>query len=270
MSRPAAPDDVRFRRYPVAGVEAMSAHTARSYPRHAHDEYGIGLVDTGGHSSWSDRGQVEAGPGEFITVNPGEVHDGRPATAAPRAWRILYFAPRVLGGLNDDVDARRARDPRLVAPVFAEPGLRAAFERAFACAREGVAPLEAESALLLFVADLGRQLGARPPPERAPPAIARARARLDDDPLTAPTLAELARESGSSRFQLLRGFAREFGLTPHAYLVQRRLALARALLRAGGSPADVAARTGFCDQAHLTRCFRRLYGITPARFAACR
>src|SRR5690242_8382940 len=127
MSRAPTPDHVRFRRYPVAGVEAMSAHTARAYPRHAHDEYGIGRVDTGGHSSWSDRGQVEAGPGEFITTNPGEVHDGRPAAAAPRAWRILYFAPRLFASLCADVDARAARDPRLVAPVFAEPALSAAF-----------------------------------------------------------------------------------------------------------------------------------------------
>ncbi len=38
------------------------------------------------------------------------------------------------------------------------------------------------------------------------------------------TLAELAREAGVSRYQLLRGFARSYGLTPHAYMVQRRLA----------------------------------------------
>lgn len=262
-------DVVRFHRHPVAGVEAMSAHTARSYPRHAHDEFGIGLVDLGGHASWSDRGQVEAGPGQFITVNPGEVHDGRPAAAAPRAWRILYFAPSIFSSLHADITGAM-REPRLVAPVFAQPALRVAFERAFSAARDAVTLLEAESALLFFVADLGRQLGSRPETRSAPPAIAHARARLDDDPLLAPTLAELARETGTSRFQLLRGFSREFGLTPHAYLVQRRLTLARALLRAGHPAADVAVSAGFCDQSHLTRCFRRHYGITPRRFAACR
>src|SRR5207244_1304671 len=88
---------------------------------------------------------VEAGPGQFITVNPGEVHDGRPASAAPRAWRILYFAPDVFGALRADVSGS-TREPRLVAPVFAEPALRGAFERAFACARDGVAPLRARAA----------------------------------------------------------------------------------------------------------------------------
>lgn len=260
---------MRFRRVPVAGVDAMTAHTTRSFPRHTHAEYGIGVVDAGGHASWSDRGEVEAGPGQFITVNPGEVHDGRPAADAPRAWRILYFAPHVFAALRADVSGC-AREPRLVAPVFAEPGLRASFERAFACARDGVAPLAAETALLLFMADLGRQLGAPRATECALPALAHARARLDDDPLITPGLTELAREAGSSRYQLLRAFAREFGVTPHAYLVQRRLTLARALLRAGQSPADVAAATGFCDQSHLTRCFRRHYGLTPHRFAAYR
>jgi AraC-like DNA-binding protein len=258
---------MNFRRFPVAGVDAMAAHTARSFPRHTHDEFGVGVVDAGGHASWSDRGEVEAGPGHFITVNPGEVHDGRPAADAPRAWRILYFAPHVFAALRADV-AGSSIEPRLIAPVFAEPGLRRAFERAFACARESVASLEAETSLLLFMADLGRQIGGPRLTHRAPPALTHARARLDDDPSSAPTLAELARETGSSRFQLLRAFAREFGLTPHAYLIQRRLTLARALLRAGRSPADVAAATGFYDQSHLTRCFRRHYGLTPHRFAA--
>jgi AraC-like DNA-binding protein len=267
VSRLRTTHEVCFHRHPIDGVEAMSAHTAQSYPRHAHEEYGIGLVDAGGHSSWSDRGQVEAGPGDFITVNPGEVHDGQPVAAAPRAWRILYLAPRVLAELRADVGADDGRDPRLVAPVFTEPGLRPAFERAFACARRDVAMLEAESSLLLFVSRLGRKLAAPAREQGVPPPIAHARARLDDDSTMTPSLAELAAETASSRFQLLRGFAREFGLTPHAYLVQRRLTLARAQLRAGRPVAEVAASTGFCDQGHLTRSFRRHYGITPSRFA---
>src|SRR3982751_5523543 len=96
-------DAIDYRRLPVIGVDAMSAGSARSFSRHTHDQYGIGLVDAGGHSSWSGRGQVEAGPGEFISVNPGEVHDGAPIGGRPRDWRILYFEPGALASLRDDV-----------------------------------------------------------------------------------------------------------------------------------------------------------------------
>ena len=90
---------------------------------------------------------------------------------------------------------------------------------------------------------------------------------MDDDPTAGVTLADLARESGMSRFQLLRGFAKATGLTPHAYLVQRRINLARRLI-AGGTPlAEAAMDSGFTDQSHMTRIFVRKYGITPGAYA---
>jgi AraC-like DNA-binding protein len=80
------------------------------------------------------------------------------------------------------------------------------------------------------------------------------------------TLASLAAEISTSRYQLLRAFSRERGLTPHAYIVQQRLALARRLIRAGSPLVDAASATGFSDQSHLTRMFARQFGVTPARY----
>jgi AraC-like DNA-binding protein len=77
----------------------------------------------------------------------------------------------------------------------------------------------------------------------------------------------LSRSCGLSRYQLIRGFKGEFGLTPHAYIVQRRLALARRLIRAGRELAEVAIEAGFCDQSHLARCFTRQFGVPPNRYA---
>ena len=64
--------------------------------------------------------------------------------------------------------------------------------------------------------------------------------------------------------------ATTLGMTPHAYLVQRRLALARSLLAGGQSIAEAATAAGFADQAHLTRVFRRCLGYTPAAYARAR
>jgi AraC-like DNA-binding protein len=66
-------------------------------------------------------------------------------------------------------------------------------------------------------------------------------------------------------FQLARAFAKHVGLPPHAYHLQRRIERARAMLLSGTSAAEAAALTGFSDQAHLTRHFRRHFGITPGR-----
>ena len=77
---------------------------------------------------------------------------------------------------------------------------------------------------------------------------------------------ELALACGVDRFRLSRAFKSAFGLPPHAYLVQLRLARARHLLGKGAQPADVAIALGFADQSHLGRWFVRAYGLTPAAY----
>jgi AraC-like DNA-binding protein len=257
-------ESICFHALPAAGVEAMNASTARCFPRHTHDQYGIGVVDAGGHTSWSGRGQVEAGPGSFICVNPGEVHDGRAIGDRGRSWRILYFEPEAMAALRADVLEGADTELTFAAPVFADPDLRRRFEVAFAS--QGA--MACETALLKLIAHLGRHSTSVPRSDRGTTAgIRRARDRIDSDPAAPLALATLARELGVSRYQLIRAFARELGLTPHAYIVQKRIALARRLIRAGRSLSDVALAAGFYDQSHLTRCFLRQFGVTPALFS---
>jgi AraC-like DNA-binding protein len=156
------------------------------------------------------------------------------------------------------------------APVFADGSLRAAFEQAYAFSA-GSHSVDAqrgcEVALLGLMARLGVHEG-RPRPVSDPaPDIRRARERIDADPSAPLTLTDLASDVGVSKFQLIRGFAREHGLSPHAYIVQRRLARARELIRTGRPLVEVALLAGFCDQSHLARCFTRQFGVPPSRYA---
>ena len=98
--------------------------------------------------------------------------------------------------------------------------------------------------------------------------VEQARGRIDDAPAETFTLVELADLCGLSRFQFLRSFARATGLTPHAYLIQRRVDLARRLVANGTPLAEAAAESGFFDQSHMTRHFTRVLGISPGAYAA--
>ena len=242
----------------------MTAASARSFPRHVHDQYGVGVVDAGGHSSWSGRGQVEAGPRSFICVNPGEVHDGHAVGRQHRCWRMFYFDPAVIELARSDILEGERSEFTFCAPVFADPGLHPLFEDLFTQGRDDA--MAAETSLLTFVAALLRHSTSKVHLGKSTADIRRARQRIDDDPTAPWSLAELARDVGASRYQLLRAFAREFGLTPHAYIMQRRLAHARRQILAGASLADVAVSSGFYDQSHLTRWFTRQFGVTPRRY----
>ncbi len=243
------------------GIEAVRADTRFAFGRHTHAQFGIGLIARGAQRSASGRGMVEAGPGDIITVNPGEVHDGAAIGDAGRAWRMLYIQPAALAEAGH---ALALHDPEFAWPVRRLPGLAARFHVLFAALTEGD-ELAGDESLLILLAAL---MQARPSAMRATPAgIARARAAIDDDPVAAPTIAGLARAAGLGPFQLLRGFARATGLTPHAYLMQRRIHRARDLIARGLPLARAAAEAGFADQSHMTRLFVRSFGATPGAYA---
>jgi AraC family transcriptional regulator len=93
------------------------------------------------------------------------------------------------------------------------------------------------------------------------------RAHVRDNLAGTLSLPELAAVASLSRFHFSRVFRRTTGLTPHEFVLQERLDLARTLLRGSGLPLTVvAARCGFADQSHMTRVFRQRVGVTPARY----
>ncbi len=77
-------------------------------------------------------------------------------------------------------------------------------------------------------------------------------------------LVELAAIAQLSPYHFLRLFKQQMEITPHQYILQRRIETAKYLLQHSNlSLAEIAIRVGFCDQSHLTRCFKRVVGITP-------
>ncbi|MGV2289363.1 AraC family transcriptional regulator [Trinickia sp. YCB016] len=265
---------IQYQKTCLAGLDAMRAESAQSYPRHTHDQYGIGVMDRGVHASASDGKEVQAGPGNLIFVNPGEVHDGRASGGASRTWRMLYFDPTLMLDAQSDVLEGVERPFDFPAAVAIDPVLQGLFNSLFAHATsDGAsdsAPLDAmacEAALLQLAAHLRQRLV---PSQRIAPSgqsIRRAKERIDTDPAAPFTLAALADEAGVSRYQLHRNFIRELGFAPHAYILQRRIALARRLIKSGAPLAEAALAAGFYDQSHLNRWFLRIFGVSPGTYA---
>jgi len=92
---------------------------------------------------------------------------------------------------------------------------------------------------------------------------------IEDHLDRALTLDELARVACLSPFHFVRAFKSATGRTPHRYLMDRRVARARALLQAGELPlAQIGALCGFASQAHFTSAFKRALGTTPGAYRA--
>ena len=245
----------------------MTLVSNHHFPRHSHDQFGIGVIAFGAQHSWSAIGTVDAWAGDVIMANPGEMHDGVPLEGNPRGWRMIYIDPALIAR---EVDEEIVGPVEIMRPTARDTVLAGHFARLFACLIASQSDqFGIEESLLRCLIHILRHYGMVQPSSRGPsPCVAKAIQRLDSAPETSVSLAELAALSGVSRFQLLRGFAREIGITPHAYLVQRRVLLARRFLADGQTPAQAAARAGFADQSHMTRAFVRQLGITPGRYRA--
>jgi AraC-like DNA-binding protein len=237
----------------------------RQFPRHSHDQFGIGVIDSGGHRSWSGLGWVEAICGDIIMVNPGEMHDGLSLAGKPRSWTMLFFEPRIACEIL--VDGPSNSIPTL-RPTVRDRDQAIRFRRLFAAVTDPQPDaLRMDQEFVTTFAHAFRHHASRRPLRSSGlPSIHRILRIIDREPERPLSLQAMADMAGVSRFHFLRTFCRLTGATPHAYILQQRVRLARRLLAAGRELGQASADSGFADQSHMTRAFVRQLGMTPARY----
>jgi len=248
----------------VPGVEALHAQFVRhAYRPHSHPTWTVAVIERGAAAFDVDATHHRADRGELFVLEPEAVHTGM--AAVPEGWqyKVLYLDPELLP--RWDVAAPRAARWT----VFRDVGLRDALLAAHATLVREPPGLAVDEALLRAVALLRPHLRPGPVASRGRAehaAVRRAAGYLRERFDRRVPLAELAQVAGLSRFELVRRFHQQMGLTPHGFQTDLRIAQARRLLAAGERPAAVAAACGFADQPHLTRVFRAAVGVTPARY----
>ncbi|SDH39446.1 AraC-type DNA-binding protein [Pseudomonas flavescens] len=252
-------------------VELRSIEDGRQvcYGRHSHEIFSIGAI-TRGQSTYSNRDvDRHVSQGTVVLMNPGDVHACNPIDGQPWSYLMLYVDPQWLGRLQQ---AQGLTDT----PVF----------QRFACIASDDAGLY-QNVLQLRETLLDPALAPNDKAARATAFFSLALQRLalegDSDerinsrleqaarlihqhcgePLRLDTLCEAAQLSPS---QLIRGFKQRYGMTPHAYLLNRRIQFAHYRLKSGAPLADVALEAGFADQAHFQRTFKQFLAATPGQY----
>lgn len=255
----------------AAGAELYRAHIVRyAFEPHVHDGYGLGAIDSGVERFRYRGADHLAAPGALVLMNPDVLHTGRAETEGGWRYRMVYVTPALLEQVTGE------RGWHFDTPVGHDPAVaRRLAQLLDALWTEGGDELAASGRLLQALellrpwARIGRAAhpeGSAPRPGGSEPALARAISLMNDRLADALQLNELADAAGFSPFHFQRRFKAWQGVTPHQMLMALRLARAKQLLAAGEAPAGVAAAVGLVDQAHLTRRFGRMYGITPARY----
>ena len=251
------------------GMECLAARfRTHEFPPHSHECFVVGAV-TGGVNAYRINGvKVHAGKGQLCFVNPGEVHN----TILERdgySYRMTYPAGNFLRKLIERETERPSPMPRFRSPIVDDPELSDAFLKAHVMLEGQGDELEADEAFLSAYTNMLHRHADGPSPRAAgqePKAVQHACEILSTCLEQPPELGALAVAVGLSPFHLIRVFRKATGLTPSAWVADRRVHLACRLLRCGENATRVAATCGFFDQSHFSRTFKSRLGVTPGEF----
>jgi len=219
------------------------------------------------------RGVEHATPvGTLFVIPPGEAH-ANDTLSEGCDWRSVLIDDDAMGEACDASGLRLDLASLTRQPIVASRAVARRFVALHESLSDTGDSVEAETRFVDTLGEVLAHAAQRSPdaPPRATPdtvaaAVRETRDRLWDDPAADVSLSELAERCGMSVFELVRRFKRAYGMPPHAWRIQARIARAKAMLRRGESAGRVAVQTGFADQAHFTRAFRRAVGTTPARY----
>src|SRR5260370_11688411 len=245
------------------GIERAEIYLSTcEFEPHRHDTYAIGIT-TAGVQTFHYRGLRRIClPGQLHVLHPDEAHDGAAGTDGGFGYRILYIPPELV----------REAFARCALPFFVDPtqqlvpaaGLIASL---LSDIDEPISELSSAE-IAVAVADGLVSLSGHPPRRKA--AVDTRAVELARDYLAAHAREQtsssiLEKIAGTDRFTISRHFRWAFELSPDRYRTLRRLALARAAIESRQSLARAASESGFADQSHMTRQFKRTYGLTPGR-----
>lgn len=237
------------------------------YARHSHETFSIGLIDSGVSTYINGHHQCRIEAGTLVLMNPGDVHACNPIENQPWAYRMLYVDADWLSDLQDDLGMGGSRFRRFVPILTRDPQLQAGFRHFHAVLTDGdVEPLHKHSAAVVFFNVLHERLGLEATTPVSDSKLRQAAEFISDNYQRPLKLDEISHTAGVSPSSLIRSFKKHFGMTPHAYLTNRRVQFARAELRRGQPIAEVALAAGFADQAHLQRAFKQLLAATPGHY----
>jgi AraC-like DNA-binding protein len=248
-------------------------YTRQRFAPHAHDEFVFGMVEAGAaRTTFRGHDDVHS-TGAVITFGPGEVHTGAPANDQGWSYRMLYPSESLVRFVAREATGREF-SPAFDTSFVIDPPLAERVRSTHAVLEGDADALQKECALLETIGELvirhssiTASAGKALPTPRSTAALRRVRELLEAEYARTVTISELAREAGLSTFHLIRVFRASFGLPPYKYLELIRIQQARRLIRHGFPLTHVVHATGFSDQSHLTRYFKRIVGVTPGIYA---
>lgn len=271
LNSPASATPFFWRDERLPFIEARAVEDGRKfcYARHSHEVFSIGAITAGTSTYLHEKTSQTVVAGTVVLMNPGDVHACNPIVDQPWSYLMFYVDCAWLGRLQAGLlETDGTGFQPLAATSSQDPHL---FSRLVDLFHTLTDPdpdaLHKECVAVEFFTFMQQRLGSAPRSQDQVPRRVDLAARYIDSNFTRSIrLDDVCRAASLSPSYLIRAFEQRYHMTPHAYLLNQRIQHARNQLKQGKPIAEVALETGFADQAHLQREFKKHLAATPGQY----
>ena len=256
----------------IPGIEALSCVNDFAFPSHIHNAHVLWLNSEGGERYKLKGCTATLRPGSLSIIEPGIVHSNSSLNPTKRHLRSLYLGEEFFLYLEKLVTGVTAKKLTLPTSVINNHECWQSAILLHEAIINSHDQLRIDELIVSIFTRIGKlQFGKTNCSDSLDNSSSRLknlvdfmRARVNDD-ISLEDLAEIAL---CTSYHVIRLFRNQVGMSPHAYLIQLRLERARELIDSGQNIADAALLAGFSDQSHLTRMFKKRYGLTPGLYGS--
>jgi AraC-like DNA-binding protein len=241
-------------------------------PMHSHEEFQFSCCE-GGAGRYRLRNRSHTVPREtLVAIQAGELHGFDPLLHPPigSIYRALYISSSAVQDLP--IAGNTKAGLVLKEPIVRYSRLRDAFLSAHRAILKSDMELEKQAIIDGFLLLMAQSHVREALPLRVVGKekawVRKTREYLEARAPCSISARELIDLTGLNRMYLTRVFTEEVGMPPYAYVMGLRLRQARDLLKQGEAITAVAFATGFTDQAHFSRHFKKHFGVTPGNYRA--
>lgn len=253
-------------------IELRSVADGRKvcYDLHSHTHWSLGAITQGTSTFIYRDDSYHVTEGDLVLMNPDWPHACNPIENQPWAYLMLYVDTAWLTQLRyDEGLLSQLRWQDIGNAVVTDEHLYQGYCTMAAILLDDTRELlDKQTQVIEYLSTLMHTLDNQKLvlDRQTPAALNKLAIYLNEHCTEELSLDELCTLSGYSPSYLIRSFRQHFGMTPHAYIVNKRIQYGQQQLKKGISIIDTALNAGFADQAHFQRTFKRLVAATPNQY----
>lgn len=240
----------------------------QKFPAHFHEYYVIGFIEEGQRHLVCKGEEYIINPGDLLLFNPYDTHSCEQIDGKTLDYRCINVKPDVMKKAMLDIHGDESL-PCFKQNVLFQSEIVSPLRELHLHVSKDENVFEREELFLYLLEELIQtcsDLTILPAVSETSYEIKAICTYLDEHYAKSVTLNDLSTLTGCSKYHLLRSFTKQKGISPYCYLETIRVNQAKKLLEQGVKPIEVTTLTGFSDQSHLTKFFKRLVGLTPKQY----